>query len=118
MQSLIYRKLKSSHLVPGKYVTAHYRAEYGREVARHPTLQKPTFLRKVAHNAIRCASKLQPGAPIYFASDNAFAKETIKQWALDVGYPIIQFEREEDVVLNLDDMGNDTISYSPSDYYR
>jgi hypothetical protein len=111
------RKMKAANLVPGQYAVAHYRAEYGKEVKRHPKLREPGFLQAAAHNAVRCASELQPGAPIYFASDSAFAMENVKQWADGLNYPVIQFERTEAKPLALDDMGNETHPNKPSDYY-
>lgn len=104
-------------LVEGEYSVAHYRAEYGREISRHPLLTEPAFLRKVAINAIRCASELQPQrVPIYFASDNALALETARELATTLHYPIITFDRSEKVPLKLDDY-NKTTPVRPSDYY-
>jgi hypothetical protein len=120
-------------LPPGRYSVAHYRAEYGREVGRHPKLTEPAFIRKVALNSLRCAIQLQPGDPIYFASDNIVALRAVREHALQTGYPIYTFDRDEDVVLKLDDYGDidrgnksDTTTASssgglspirPSDYY-
>jgi hypothetical protein len=97
----------SSLLVEGEYSVAHFRAEYGREISRHPRLSDPTFLRKVAINAIRCASELQPPelqrVPIYFASDNPLALDTARELATTFQYPIITFHRSENTPLKLDD---------------
>ena len=40
IQKLIDSKSKTVGLVPGQYSTAHYRADYGKEVQRHPILQR------------------------------------------------------------------------------
>jgi hypothetical protein len=110
----------STILIPGDYSVAHYRAEYGREVARHPKLTEPSFLKRVALNALRCASELQATGtgttrkPIYFASDNPIALETVRQLAIKLNYPILTFDRTEQVPLKLDDCTNIT---QPSDYY-
>lgn len=106
---------KEGILVEGQYSVAHYRAEYGKEIQRHPILSKPEFLQKVAINAIRCASELQTSrVPIYFASDNPLALNTVRRLASDVNYPIITFHRAEDVPKHLDSYDNET---RPSDYY-
>jgi hypothetical protein len=100
--------------VEGEYTVAHYRAEYGREVQRHPKLTEPSFLRQVAINALRCASDLKPGAPIYFASDNVEALQLARQLASKTRYPIITFERSEDTPLKLDTWNG---TFVPSDFY-
>jgi hypothetical protein len=117
IQRLIDSKSESVGLIPGQYSTAHYRAEYGKEVQRHPILQKESFIQKMALNAVACASFIQPGDPIYFASDNMLALETIRDFAKQENYPIVTFDREEKTPLPLDNFGNETISYLPSDYY-
>ncbi len=104
-------------LVEGQYSVAHFRAEYGREIQRHPILTDPDFLQKVTLNAIRCASELYPTidpVPIYFASDNPLAMETARQLAKLVQYPIITFQRSEGSPKKLDDYDNQTL---PRDYY-
>ena len=117
VQKLIDAKAQSVGLIPGQYSTAHYRAEYGKEVKRHPVLQEPSFIQKMALNAVACASSIQPGDPIYFASDNMLALETVREFAKQENYPIITFDRQEKTPLKLDTTGNATISYPPSDYY-
>jgi hypothetical protein len=104
-----------AELIPGKYSVAHYRAEYGREVARHPKLREPKFIQNIAINSLRCAIELQPNDPIYFASDNRIALETVQKYAEYVNYPIITFDRDEKVVLKLDDIGNITDESSHDD---
>jgi hypothetical protein len=94
-----------SWLIPGKYSVAHYRAEYGNEVGRHPKLTQPQFLQSIALNALRCAMELQPGAPIYFASDNMIALAAVRRIAAYTHYPIWTFDRDERTVLHLDDTG-------------
>ena len=106
-------------LVQGQYSVAHFRAEYGREVKRHPLLLEPAFLQKVTMNAIRCASELQPSVeavPIYFASDNPVALATARQIAKVFDYPIITFERSEEKPRHLDDYDKNNVT-RPSDYY-
>jgi hypothetical protein len=117
IQKLIDAKSQSVGLIPGQYSTAHFRAEYGKEVQRHPVLQTVSFIQKVALNAVACASFIQPGDPIYFASDNMLALETVRDFAKQQNYPIITFDRQEKTPLNLDKSENETISYPPSDYY-
>lgn len=124
LQTLIERylvtdptKASNATLVEGQYSVAHFRAEYGKEVLRHPVLTEPSFLQHVTFNSIRCASELQPSErriPIYFASDNAIAMETARQMANKFHYPIITFPRSEDSPRRLDDYDDQT---QPSDYY-
>jgi hypothetical protein len=115
-------------LIPGKYSVAHYRAEYGKEVDRHPIMKQPSFVQNIAFNAVKCAIQLQPGDPIYFASDNMMALNAVRRIAAYTKYPILTFNREETVVLRLDDTGMETSNinaqnqtwinpYLPSDYY-
>jgi hypothetical protein len=115
-QTLQVQGTNSSLLIPGEYSVAHYRAEYGREVARHPKLTEPSFIKHVALNALRCASELQASTrtPIYFASDNLIALEEVRQLAVKLDYPILTFDRIEQVPLHLDDYTNTS---QPSDYY-
>jgi hypothetical protein len=123
LQTVIAEKMDHHRMVPGRYSVAHYRAEYGREVSRHPKLTEPSFIRNIAMNALRCAMELQPGDPIYFASDNMIALQTVQRIAEFTKYPIVTFDREESVVLRLDDTGvnytNDDapVRYEPKDYY-
>ncbi|KAG7338331.1 hypothetical protein IV203_028622 [Nitzschia inconspicua] len=118
----------TAQLVPGRYSVAHYRAEYGREVNRHPKLTEPSFIQTIALNAIRCAIELQPGYPIYFASDNMIALNAVRRLAAFTKYPIVTFDRDEDIVLTLDDVGMELSNvtdyttkiinpYRPKDYY-
>jgi len=124
IQQIIDDHLSSAGLVLGEYSVAHFRASYGKELERHPVLSKPNFLIRAARNAIRCASELQSPPlnsdkkiPIFFASDNAIALNTVKEWAEEVNYPLIQFDRTEEVPLRLDYYGNETHPTKPSDYY-
>lgn len=81
----------------GQYSVAHYRAEYGREVDRHPKLREPSFIQTIAFNAVKCAIQLRPGDPIYFASDNMIALDAIRRIAAYTKYPILTFDREETI---------------------
>ncbi|KAL3903905.1 MAG: hypothetical protein SGILL_010268 [Bacillariaceae sp.] len=131
LQAVIEEKMAHNnnndvHMEPGKYSVAHYRAEYGREVSRHPKLTEPSFIRNIAINSLRCAIEIQPGDPIYFASDNMIALQAVQKIAAFTKYPILTFDRDETIVLRLDDTGiNHTdagdddppVKYQPKDYY-
>jgi hypothetical protein len=138
LETIIQQKMQAGgindnvQLTPGQYSVVHYRAQYGREVDRHPKLRQPSFIQTIAFNAIKCAIQLQPGDPIYFASDNMIALDAVRRIAAYTNYPILTFDRDENVVLRLDDTGigysnNITTttttkqrwvnSYQPSDYY-
>jgi hypothetical protein len=106
-------------LQPDTYSVAHFRAEYGKEIERHPMLTSPAFIRQVAVNSLRCAIQLQPGHPIYFASDNMMALQVVRAYAREVQYPIYTFDRHESVVLKLDDYNASVTSdeTDPSVYF-
>ena len=92
-------------LVPGMYAVAHFRAEYGKEVVRHPVLSTTKFLTNVALNALYCASELYPGGgPIYFASDSIIALQAVRNFSSFSSRSIITFDRDEDEPLHLDKM--------------
>lgn len=99
-------------LIPGHYSVAHYRAEYGNEVKRHRKLTEPSYIQQIAWNALKCAMDLQPGNPIYFASDSMIALETVRRVAAMTKYPIHSFDRDESIVLKLDDTGVDLLNMS------
>jgi len=63
--------MRSANLIPGKFSTSHYRAFYA--VEHKKQVRSETDLTKNTRNAVNCASELQPGDPIYFASDSDLA---------------------------------------------
>ena len=117
IKQIIKTTMQESGLVSGEYVTAHYRAEYGKEVARHPKLRDPKFLREMAQNAVNCASSLLPGKPIFFASDSSIALNAIIDFKGHTDHPIVMFQRKEASPLHLDRLSNETHPTIPSDYY-
>jgi hypothetical protein len=117
IKQIVDATMHKNSLKPGEYVTAHYRAEYGKEVARHPKLRDPNFLAEMALNSINCASSLCPGAPIFFASDSRVALDAVRGFQKVTKHPIVFFEREEDTPLHLDTLSNETHPTVPSDYY-
>mmetsp|Transcript_31637 Transcript_31637/g.74456 ORF Transcript_31637/g.74456 Transcript_31637/m.74456 type:complete len:492 (+) Transcript_31637:259-1734(+) len=113
LQERIDKMMKDANVTPGHFAAAHYRAFYATEdvkdsipISRH---QKKTI------NALNCASRLQPGDPIYFASDSNVAVEEAKK--MNDQYEdrrIVTVEHEAEA-LHLDRGG--TISGHYSDFY-
>ena len=86
VQQILDEQLKAVGLTPGEYATSHYRAFYGK---RMPDQDK---IRSTAINAVECASQLRPGGPVYFASDSAFAIQSIKNYAQQYKRPVVIIE--------------------------
>lgn len=101
--------MESLRLVPGAYSAAHFRVLYGRE--SRPEEQT----KKVAINAINCASELRPGGPVYFAADNKFAVDHIKEYAAKNSLPVVSVDHEDEP-LHLDKATNWT-ARKPSEFY-
>jgi hypothetical protein len=103
-------------LIPGEYAVAHYRAQYGRDVEINPIVATYDYIRTSAINAVNCASMLQPGSSIYFASDSLVALRVVQKEARQYGRPIITIEHEA-TPLHLDKEINATALLLPSAYY-
>lgn len=95
---LIAGHMESANLVPGKFSAAHYRAFYGNEHAKENSEDE---LKIKAENALNCASKLDPGDPIYFASDSHFAVGVASNMGRTTSRKIITFDNEKEA-LHLD----------------
>eukprot|EP00934_Nitzschia_sp_Nitz4_P000634 Nitzschia sp. Nitz4//scaffold49_size126201//88637//89833//NITZ4_003652-RA/size126201-processed-gene-0.147-mRNA-1//1//CDS//3329553179//634//frame0 len=102
LYQLIQTTLDQANLQPGRFAVAHYRAEYGKEVTRHPFLTSTSYLTRVTLNALRCATQLFPQQPIFFASDNAVALEVARKQGSRLPFPIRTFVRKEAAPIHLD----------------
>uniref|UniRef100_A0A7S4AV33 Uncharacterized protein n=1 Tax=Pseudo-nitzschia australis TaxID=44445 RepID=A0A7S4AV33_9STRA len=71
VKKLIQEKMISENLVSGKFAAAQYRAFYGIENQKN-RLMNATLVKKT-RNALYCASEVQSGDPIVFASDSRLA---------------------------------------------
>ena len=69
----IDQQLAELQLVPGQYTAVHVRSRYKNDFSDD---------RAMIENSIHCAARLQPGAPIFFASDSSKAAA----YALEFGY--------------------------------
>jgi hypothetical protein len=96
---LVRDKLTSANLVPGKFSTSQFRAFYAIEHKKE--LRTNHDLAVKTRNALNCASFLQAGDPIYFASDSQYAVRFARELGEDMGYPIITFD-DENEALHLD----------------
>jgi hypothetical protein len=92
--------MKLANLVPDKFSTSHYRAFYGIEHKKDS--KEELELMKKTTNALNCASKLQPGDPIFFASDSHIAILSARKIAKDNNNrQIVTFDNEQEA-LHLD----------------
>ena len=97
---LVDEKMKSANLVPNQFATSHYRAFYGIENKKHS--RKESELMTKTTNALNCASKMQPGDPIFFASDSQIAVVAARKIAEDNdNRKIVTFDDEQEA-LHLD----------------
>jgi hypothetical protein len=95
---LVDEKMKSANLVPNKFATSQYRAFYGIENQKH-SREESELITKTT-NALNCASKLQPGAPIFFASDSHVAVLSARKMAEDNNgnRHIVTFDYEQEAI--------------------
>jgi hypothetical protein len=115
ISQLLRERLQNGQLIPGNYTSCHHRAFYAIEGKKH--LRNNRDLRKEAINAVNCAAKLQPGLPVYFASDSLVSVTAVRAYArknkLAVEAPIHD-ESNENLHLDRVDSG---VSRNASDYY-
>jgi hypothetical protein len=113
---LVDEKMKSANLTPGKYISGHHRALYGlnrkQRLGRAPTNDT---IRQSAINMANCASSLQPGLPIYFASDSQVSIDVVRKYGEDKNHSIITFDQTEEM-LHLDKT-EDWESRNASEFY-
>jgi len=102
----LQREMSEAGLVPGQYAAAHLRTAYG----NHPIPTRQ--IRRVAVNAVNCASRLRPGGPVYFTSDSRTANAAMERLAKQQGKSIVSIVRDTEP-LHLDKAG----SVIPLDYY-
>ncbi|KAL3921108.1 MAG: hypothetical protein SGILL_002925, partial [Bacillariaceae sp.] len=118
VQKLVDKKMDMAHLIPGKYTIAHYRAFYAIEDKKETRTEKQ--LKQFAFHAVDCASKVNPGVPVYFASDSKVAVDAVREvfgTKRTSGMTVVTFSdnNAEEEALHLDKETDwDT---QPSDYY-
>ncbi len=96
---LIRDHMESANLVPGKFSTSHYRAFYAVEHDKDAVSEEQLIQK--TENALNCASYLQPGDPIYFASDSRVAVLSASAMAASTNRKIVVFNDEKEA-LHLD----------------
>jgi hypothetical protein len=105
----IERHMRSLQLVSGEYAAAHFRALYGRN-------ERPTDeIKRIAINAINCASELRPGGPVFFASDCKPAVDFVADYSQKKGLPVVSLVHENEP-LHLD-KALDWENRTPVEYY-
>jgi hypothetical protein len=115
VQQIVRDTMKESNLVPGNFSTTQYRAFYG--IEHDKTKRDSSELTQKAENALNCASRKQPGDPIFFASDSGVAVQFAKNLANATGRPIVTLDNnEEREALHLDKKDQWT-SGRVSDFY-
>lgn len=113
LRKLIDEKMSSNGLVPGQYTSSHYRAFYAIENQKQKRYESE-LIRKT-ENAINCASRLFPGASVYYASDSLFATEYAQKYAKDFNRPVVTLKHDKEA-LHLDKKEQWT-SGNVSDFY-
>ncbi|VEU43544.1 unnamed protein product, partial [Pseudo-nitzschia multistriata] len=111
---LVQQHLDSANLVRGEFAAAQYRAFH--HVADNKTKVTDATLQKSTRNALNCASQIQPGVPIFFASDSQVAVNTAR--FINDKHPdrhIVTFDGDQEA-LHLDKM-NTWTSGNVSDFY-
>lgn len=116
IQKLINDKMGLAKLEPGKYTTAHYRAFYAIEDKKHTKTIKT--LKRFAFHAVDCAASMNPGVPIYFASDSKVAVDAVREYGTrhrDKAIVTLSDKDTEKEALHLDKPTD--FETEPSDFY-
>jgi hypothetical protein len=111
---LVREKMSSANLTAGGYISCHHRAFYAVEDQKHK--RKDHKLRSKAINAVNCASKIMPGAPIYFASDSQKSIDSVREYAKRHSRPIATIHEDTEEALHLDKV-EDWENRQPADFY-
>ena len=98
---LVRDKMISGNLIPGKFSSCHYRAFYGVEHEKH-IVTEDSLISK-AENGFNCATFVQPGDPVYFASDSDVAVSFARNMSESTGRKIVTFDHKKEA-LHLDKM--------------
>jgi hypothetical protein len=79
VQYLIDQKMKKSNLIPGQFIGSHYRSDYGPGEAERIGSD---VISNSAITQVRCAARMRPGYPVYFAGDSQIAINAVYEDAL------------------------------------
>lgn len=96
---LIKEKMESTNLISGEYTTTQYRAFYAIENKKHTRTDLDLISK--TKNAINCASKNFPGAPVYFASDSHTAVTYARKYGEAFNHTVVTLDDEKEA-LHLD----------------
>lgn len=88
VQKIINAKMEQFGLSSGNYASAHLRGLYAIPDRRASTLKR------MAENAVKCASNLRPEGPVYFASDSKVAVDHISNIAPKTPIKVVTIQRE------------------------
>ena len=94
----ISRFYEENGLLPGRYAVAHQRARYARRGIDYP----PPKIMAEAVNAVNCASRLLPGAPIFFASDSVAGYSAVRDYAKEYNRSIVTRDDTSERPLHLE----------------
>jgi len=98
---LVRDKMMSSNLIPGKFSSCHYRAFYAVEHEKDKV--ELNRLTSKAENGLNCATFMQAGDPVYFASDSDVAVQFARNMSESTGRKIVTFDHKHEA-LHLDKM--------------
>lgn len=111
VQQLIDEQMDKTGLKPGEYAIAHLRANYGIEVKVDKQSPREA-VRKQAINAVKCASVLRPGGPIYFASDSKIAIEEALKYGKEINRKVSSYDGPEPLHIDVQWKG-----HTPDEFY-
>lgn len=97
---LVAEKMESAGLLPNRFVTSQYRAFYGIEHLKDSKGDEE--LVQKTENALNCASMLQPGDPLFFASDSHKAVKHARSKAVEHPERVIVTFDDDKEALHLD----------------
>ena len=85
ISSLIAATLEKLMLPKGRYAFDHLRANYGIEKKG----RDPALIKNWTINSLNCISNIQPGGPIFFSSDSAYAKKVAVEYGVLRSTPVV-----------------------------
>jgi hypothetical protein len=110
IRALVQEEMDRMALVPGHYAAAHLRALYGRITNREDAEAK-----EWTRNAVNCATELNPGVPIFFASDHTYSTLAAIEYGKERKAQVVS-RRQDNPPLHLDGAEN-IETRQPQEFY-